>query len=91
VEGGLVRKIELGISVFRRKGDIGSSVAPRLFWCTDLREDLMSDRAEADLILEAEMRRGKPPDLSCCKGCPHAAALRSWLRWLEAQLKEVRA
>jgi len=51
----------------------------------------MSDRAEADLILEAEMRRGKPPDLSGCKGCPHAAALRSWLRWLEEQLKEVRA
>ena len=66
-------------------------MAPRPFWCTGLREDLRGDRAEADLILEAEMRRDRPPDLSGCKGCPRVAALRSWLRWLEAQLEEVRA
>ena len=66
---------------FSSKPDISSSVAPRPFWCTDLREDLSSDKAEAC----------GPPDLSGCKGCPRAAALRSWLRWLEAQLEEVRA
>jgi len=56
-----------------------------------MREDSRGDRAQADLILEAKMRRGRPPDLSGCKDCPRAAALRSWLRWLEAQLEEVRA
>jgi hypothetical protein len=91
VADGLVRKIEPSISVFRRKPDILSSVAAHPFWCMDLREELRGTRTEAELILEAEIRRSKPPDLSACRDCPHVDALRSWLRWLEAQLKEVTA
>jgi len=58
------------------------------FWCMDLHDELRGTRTEAELILEAEIRRSKPPDLSACRDCPHMDALRSWLRWLEAQLKE---